>query len=126
MDVRSVSPGDYGSLRLVSGLVSGTGGATTVDLAALDVGDVVIASWAQVLVAFNGTTPQLTLGNGVTANKFLADADVTEGTPGVYPATVKQAATAETVAGTLRATLTGSGISAGSARVYCLVTKAPA
>jgi len=124
-DVRSSAPGEYGSLRLVAATVpfgSATGG--TVDLAALEAGDVVIKTWAQVTQAFNGTSPELVLGDGTTANKYLAAADVTEGTPGVYPAAYKPPAAAETAAGTLRATVTGTGMSAGSARVYALLTKA--
>jgi hypothetical protein len=126
-DLRSSAPGEFGALRLVSAAV--VFGNSTVDLDTLNAGDVVVHCWAQVTTAFNaGTTNVLTLGNGVTADKFLAAADVTEGTPGVYPATVKQAATAETVAGTLRATYaqTGTAATTGAARVYALVTSAPA
>lgn len=125
-DLRSSAPGAYGALRLVSGLVNF--GDATVDLEALAVGDVVVRCWAEVLTAFNaGTTNVLTLGNGVTANKFLAAADVAEGTPGVSPAGGVGPFTAETVAGTLRATFTqtGTAATAGQARVYALVTSVP-
>lgn len=125
-DLRSSAPGAYGALRLVSGLVNF--GDATVDLETLAVGDVVVRCWAEVLTAFNaGTTNVLTLGNGVTANKFLAAADVAEGTPGVSPAGGVGPFAAETVAGTLRATFTqtGTAATAGQARVYALVTSVP-
>lgn len=104
-------------------------GVETVTLEALAAGDVVVQAWAQVTTAFNaGTTNVLTLGNGVTADKFLAAADVTEGTPGVYPTGGKGPFTAETVAGSLVATYTQTGTAAttGAARVYALVSSAPA
>jgi hypothetical protein len=100
----------------------------TVDLDTLAVGDVVIQAWAQVTAVFNaGTTNVITLGNGTTADKFLAAADVTEGSTGVTPAGGKGPFTAETAAGTLRVTYaqTGTAASTGAARVYALVTSAP-
>jgi hypothetical protein len=126
-DVRASAPGSYGAVRLVQGTV--VFGSTTVDLETLAVGDVVVPAWCEVLTAFNAaTTNVITLGNGVTADKFLAAADVTEGTPGVYPTGGKGPFTAETVAGTLRATYaqTGTAATTGSAKVYALVTSAPA
>lgn len=42
---------------------------------------------AQVITAFNaGTTNVLTAGTDTTANQWLAAGDITEGTPGFYPA----------------------------------------
>jgi hypothetical protein len=126
-DVRSSAPGEFGALRLVSANVPYT--ASTVDLDTLAVGDVVVRCWAEVTTAFNaGTTNVLTLGNGVTANKFLASSDVAEGSTGVSPAGGVGPFTAETVAGTLRATFapTGTAATAGAARVYALVTSVPA
>lgn len=41
----------------------------------------------QVITAFNAvTTNVLTMGTDTTANQWLAAADITEGTPGFYPA----------------------------------------
>lgn len=126
-DVLSSSPGEYGRVRLVSAEI--TFEDTTVDLEDLADGDVVAQVWCQVLTAFNaGTTNVITAGNGVTADKFLAAADVTEGTPGVYPTGGKGPFTAETVAGTLRVTYaqTGTAATTGAARIYALVTTEPA
>lgn len=126
-DLRSSAPGEYGGLRLVSAEI--TFEDTTVDLETLAAGDVVVQAWAQVTTAFNAaSTNVITLGNGTTADKFLAAADVTEGTPGVYPTGGKGPFERETAAGTLRATYTQTGTAAttGAARVYALVTSAPA
>jgi hypothetical protein len=125
-DVRSSAPGEFGALRLVAASV--VFGSSTVDLDTLAVGDVVVRCWAEVTTAFNaGTTNVLTLGNGVVANKFLAAADVTEGATGVTPAGGVGPFTAETVAGTLRATFaqTGTAATTGAAKVYALVSSLP-
>jgi hypothetical protein len=100
---------------------------STVTLETLAIGDVVVRCWAEVLTAFNaGTTNVLVLGDGTTANKYLAASDVTEGTPAVYPTGGLGPFKAETAAGTLKATYTQTGTAAttGSARVYALVTSA--
>jgi hypothetical protein len=126
-DLRSSAPGEYGQLRLVSAALLFSN--TTVDLESLAVGDVVVSAWVQVITAFNaGTTNVITLGDGTTADKYLAAADVTEGTPGVYPTGGKGPYVAETGTGTLRATYTQTGTAAttGAARVYALVTSVPA
>jgi hypothetical protein len=126
-DVRSSAPGEFGALRLVAATIGFAN--TNVDLDTLAVGDVVVQCWAQVLTAFNAaTTNVLIVGNGVTTDKFLAAADVTEGTPGVYPTGGKGPYTAETAAGTLRANFTQSGTAAttGSAKVYALISSLPA
>lgn len=125
--LRASAPGEYGGLRLVSAEI--TFEDSTVDLEGLAVGDVVVQAWAEVATVFNAaTTNVITLGNGVTADKFLAAADVAEGSTGVTPAGGKGPFAAETAAGTLRATYTqtGTAATAGDARVYALVTSAPA
>lgn len=124
--LRGSAPGEFGGLRLVSAAV--VFGNSTVDLDTLAVGDVVVRCWAQVVTAFNaGSTNVLVLGDGTTANKYLAASDVTEGTPGVYPTGGAGPFAAETAAGTLRATYTQTGGAAttGAARVYALITSAP-
>jgi len=124
-DLRSSAPGEFGATRLVAATIPF--GSSTVDLDTLAIGDVVISCWAQVVTAFNaGTTNVLTVGDGTTANKYLAAADVTEGTPGVYPTGGAGPFAAETAAGTLRVTYaqTGTAATTGSARVYALVTSA--
>jgi hypothetical protein len=125
-NVRASAPGSYGQLRLVQGTINF--GDTTVDLETLAVGDIVMRCWAEVITAFNAaTTNVVTLGNGVTGNKFLAAADVAEGTPGVSPAGGVGPFTAETVAGTLRATYaqTGTAATTGQAKIYVLLTNLP-
>lgn len=126
-DVRSAAPGLYGAMRLVSAPI--TFSQASVTLESLAVGDVVVRCWAEVTTAFNAaTTNVLILGNGVTTNKFLAAADVAEGTPGVSPAGGVGPFTAETVAGSLVAAYsqTGTAATAGAAVVYALVTSVPA
>jgi hypothetical protein len=124
---RESAPGNYGNLRLVSGTVLFSN--TTVDLETLAIGDVVVQCWCEVLTAFNAaTTNVITVGNGVTADKYLAAADVTEATPAVYPTGGKGPYTAETAAGTLKITYaqTGTAATTGAAKVYALVTNLPA
>lgn len=124
--LRASAPGEYGSTRLVSAPI--VFGSTTVALEALAAGDVVVQCWVQVTTAFNaGTTNVITLGDGTTADKYLAAADVTEGTPGVYPTGGKGPFVAETQARTLTATYaqTGTAATTGAGRVYALITSAP-
>ena len=124
-DLRSSAPGEFGATRLVAATIPF--GSSTVDLDTLAVDDVVINCWAQVVTAFNaGTTNVLTVGDGTTANKYLAAADITEGTPGVYPTGGAGPFAAETAAGTLRVTYaqTGTAATTGSARVYALISSA--
>lgn len=114
-------------MRLVSAPV--VFGSTTVALDNLNVGDVVVQCWVQVTTAFNaGTTNEITLGDGNTANKYLATGDVTEATPAVYPTGGKGPFPAETVARTLTATYaqTGTAATTGAARVYAIITDLPA
>lgn len=124
-DLRSSAPGEFGATRLVAGTIPF--GTASVALDTLAVGDVVVQVWVEVLTAFNaGTTNVLTVGDGTTGNKYLAAADVTEGTPGVYPTGGKGPFVAETVAGTLTVSFaqTGTAATTGSARAYALVTSA--
>jgi hypothetical protein len=123
--LRESAPGEFGGLRLVAGTIGFAQSSVTLDT--LAIGDVVVQCWAQVLTAFNAaTTNVLIAGNGVTADKFLAAADVTEGTPGVYPTGGKGPYTAETAAGSLVVAYsqTGTAATTGSARVYALVSSA--
>jgi hypothetical protein len=125
--LRESAPGEFGDLRLVSAAI--TYSQSSVDLDTLAVGDVVVRCWAQVTTAFNaGTTNVLTLGDGTTGNKYLAAADVAEGTPGVSPAGGVGPFVAETAAGTLRASYaqTGTAATTGAARIYALISSVPA
>lgn len=124
-DLRSSAPGEFGATRLVAASIAF--GTSSVALDTLAVGDVVINVWCQVLTAFNaGTTNVLTVGDGNTGNKYLAAADITEGTPGVYPTGGAGPFVAETVERTLTVSYaqTGTPATTGSARVYALVTSA--
>lgn len=126
--LRASAPNEVSALRTVSAVIAynSSGGVVTID--DLAIGDVVVNAWADVTVVFNaGTTNVLVLGDGTTANKYLASADVTEGSLGVTPAGGKGPFAAETAAGTLKATYTQTGTAAttGSARVYAQIANIP-
>lgn len=123
--LRGSAPGEYGSLRLVAGTIGFASSSVVLESLAAD--DVVVQCWAEVVTAFDaGTTNVLTLGDGTTGNKYLAAADVTEATPGVYPAGGAGPFAAEAAAGSLTVSYaqTGTAATTGSARVYALVTSA--
>lgn len=123
--LRESAPGEFGATRLVAATIGFAQSSVALDT--LAAGDVVVQCWAEVLTAFNaGTTNVLTLGDGTTGNKYLAAADVTEGTPGVYPTGGAGPFAAESAAGTLTASFaqTGTAATTGSARVYALISSA--
>ena len=125
-DLRSSASGEYSAMRCVSKTL--TFSDTTVVLDTLAVGDVVTRCWADVTTVFNaGTTNVVTLGDGTTGNKYLASADVTEGSTGVTPSGGKGPFAAETVAGTLTATYaqTGTAATTGSCKVYAIIANLP-
>lgn len=124
--LRESAPGEFSGTRVASAAV--VFGSSTVALDTLNVGDVVLRIWVQVVTAFNaGTTNVIVVGDGTTANKYITASDVTEGTPGVYPTGGSGPFVAETVAGTLTATFTQTGTAAttGAARVYAMIADAP-
>ena len=128
MTFREAVAGLQGNMRLIAATIAFNTAGGTADLGALAVGDVVMQVWAQVTTAFNAaTTNVITVGDGTTADKYLAAADITEGTPGVYPTGGKGPFAAETAAGTLRVTYTQTGTAAttGSAKVYALISDLP-
>jgi hypothetical protein len=125
--LRASAPGEFGGLRLASAPV--VFGSTTVTIDSLAVGDVVVKAWVSVTTAFNAATTNVVLvGITGTTNKYIAAADVTEGTPGVYPTGGAGPFAAETAATSLIATYTQTGTAAttGAARVYVLISDAPA
>lgn len=125
--LRASAPGEYGALRLVSAAVTFSTPSVTVET--LAAGDVVVQVWFAVVTAFNAaTTNVITVGDGTTADKYLAAADITEATPGVYPTGGKGPFVAETQARTLTVTYaqTGTAATTGAGRVYALITDAPA
>lgn len=80
---------------------------------------------AEVITAFNAvTTNVLTVGSDTTANQFLAAADITEGTPGFYPASNANKLyriTANTDI-YVKYTQTGTAATTGKANIYINVT----
>ena len=83
--LRASAPGEFGSLRLASADIV-FGDSAVQDLDTLAIGDVVVQCWIEVVTAFNAaSTNVLTLGVAGTVDKYLAAADVTEGTPGGVP-----------------------------------------
>ena len=94
---------------------------TAQDVVDLPAGAVVTRVWAEVLTAFNaGTTNVLELGITGTQGKYLAAADITEATPGIYPTAGKGPFARLAAAETVRAffTQTGTAATTGRARVY--------
>jgi hypothetical protein len=103
-------------------------GTATVTVDTLAAGDVVVRCWYEVTTVYNaGTTNVITLGDGTTGNKYLASADVAEGSLGVSPAGGLGPFKAETAAGTLTLTYaqTGTPATTGAGRVYALIANAP-
>jgi hypothetical protein len=126
--LRASAPYETSATRVVSAVINYNSAGGVVSIDDLAIGDVVVEAWADVLVVFNaGTTNVLVLGDGTTSNKYLAAADVTEGSLGVTPAGGKGPFTAEVAAGTLKATYTQTGTAAttGSARVYARIINIP-
>lgn len=128
MTFQQAAPGEYGNLRLASADIAfGIASPFTEKLDDLAVGDVVVLAWAEVLTAFNaGTTNVLVLGNTADDDHYLAAGDVAEGTPGASAA--KGPFAAEAVATELKAkfTQTGTAATTGTARLYALISNAPA
>lgn len=128
MDVRSSAPGEFGALRLASAEIAfDVASPFTVKLDDLAVGDVVLLAWAEVLEGFDaGTTNVLVLGNTADDDHYLAAGDVTEGTPGASAAKGPFAAEATATALNAKYTQTGTAAANGSARLYALISSAPA
>lgn len=87
---------------------------------------VLLESFVEVITAFNAvTTNVLTLGtDAAAANQILAAADITEGTPGFYPANAglgRVRLTANTNI-YVKFTQTGTAATTGAARVYLKMT----
>ena len=102
-------------------------GQGSVTVTALNAGDVVVTSWVQVLTAYNaGSTNVLTLGTTGTADKFLAAAAITEGTPGVYPSALPIPGTAESADTNLvyKYVQTGTAAGTGASKVYAVIARA--
>ncbi|MFN8525115.1 MAG: hypothetical protein U0821_18620 [Chloroflexota bacterium] len=45
----------------------------------------IVAMSCEIQTAFNGTTPTLKAGDGTTTDLYMLTADITAGTPGLYP-----------------------------------------
>lgn len=114
-----------GGVRLLRATVNFSDSSVTIGT--LKVGEVVIRAWADVLTVFNaGTTNVLTVGVTGTTNKYLAAADVTEGSTGVTPTGGKGPFTAEAAAVDIVAAYaqTGTAATTGRAVVYVQVAAA--
>lgn len=87
---------------------------------------VLLEVWAEVITAFNAaTTNVLTFGtDAASANQILAAADITEGTPGFYPANAAVKFLRITADTDLYVKYTQSGTAAttGNALIYVNVT----
>lgn len=88
------------------------------DVVDLPAGAVVTRVWASVEVAFNGTAPLLTVGITGSQEKYLAAADITEGTPGIYPAAGKGPFARNAAAETVKAFFSATTPTTGRARIY--------
>lgn len=86
---------------------------------------VLLEASAEVITAFNaGTTNVLTLGTNTTATQILGAADITEGTPGFYPAGAG-VGKVRLVANTdiyVKYAQTGTAASTGAAKIYLRMT----
>lgn len=80
---------------------------------------------AEVITAFNAaSTNVLTVGSDTTANQFLGSGDITEGTPGFYPASNAKKSyriTADTDI-YIKYTQSGTAATTGRALIYINVT----
>lgn len=84
---------------------------------------VLLETQAEVITAITGTAPVLTLGTSTTATEILASGDITEATPGFYPASnalKKLRITADTPIYVKY--VTGGGTAGGTAYFYLRVT----
>lgn len=130
LDSLSAAPGEFSRLRLVSGEINfNVASPFTVELdeGELAAGEFVIHAWADVEVAFNAaTTNVLTLGDGTTADKYLAAGDVTEGTPGASAAKGPFAQESAARVLTAKYTQTGTAATTGRARLFALIGGVPA
>lgn len=122
-DLQSSAPGLYDRPTVVAVDVAfnTAGVATGIDMGTLPAGTVVTRAWAEVLTAFNAaTTNVLQIGYVGNLGAYLGVADITEGTPGVYPTGGKGPFAAETVdrAAVASYTQTGAAATAGTARCY--------
>lgn len=70
---------NYNTPGIVNGIIVDTISASTDRPVQVEVS-------AQVVTAFNGSANTLTVGTSSTATEWLGSADITEGTPGYYPA----------------------------------------
>lgn len=117
------APGNYSSMRLVEMPIV-FGNTAIQELDRLAAGEIVVSCWVEVLTAFNaGTTNVLTLGDGTTADKYLAAGDITEATPAVYPTGGKGPFVAEAAATTINVKYvqTGTAATTGAAKAYALI-----
>lgn len=125
-DSADYTAGGTGSDSLV--LLAATHGFAdaSVTLGTIPAGASVVQAWVEVTQAYNAvTTNVLTVGYVGSTSAYLAAADVTEGTPGVYPVGGKGPYPAESAERTAVVAYSQSGTAAttGASRAYLLVRK---
>lgn len=126
---RPILNGSVAALLTFSALFNTAGIAAGVQVALIRAdakNPVLLEFWAEVVTAFNAvTTNVLTVGSdAASGNQFLAAGDITEGTPGFYPAAnaiVKKRIVADTAI-FLKYTQSGTAATTGNALIYVRVT----
>ena len=94
------------------------------DVVDIPAGAVITRVWAEILTAFNGgTTNVLTVGVTGTQEKYLAAADIAEGTPGASAAKGPYAAEAAAVTVKAFYSQTGTAATTGKARIFVEFTR---
>lgn len=99
-------------------------GSASVTLGTIPAGAAVVMAWVEVTQAYNAaSTNVLTVGYVGSTSAYLAAADVTEGTPGVYPVGGKGPFASEAAERTAVVAFaqTGTPATTGASKAYLLV-----
>ncbi len=124
-EVAVISPDRY--LYVAKGAITYSGGATQ-DIATLPANSLVLEVILHITTAFNGTGATIDIGDSGDIDRFIANADVAEGSVGFVRSSKTSAAgahghlysTATTVQAAVNA---GTGGTQGAATVYVLYAK---
>jgi len=114
-------------LYVAKGTITYNGGATQ-SIATLPANSLVLEVILHITTGFNGTGATIDIGDAADADRFIANADVTEGSPGFVRSSKTTAvgasghvyASSTTVQAAVNA---GTGATAGAATVYVLYAK---
>lgn len=123
-DAADYSAGGTGSDSLVLLAATHGFGSASTALGTIPAGASVVQAWVEVTQAYNAaSTNVLTVGYVGSTSAYLGAADVTEGTPGVYPVGGKgpYASEAAERAAVVAYAQTGTPATAGASRAYLLV-----